>query len=66
MDEIHIESRTIALHEHFSKFGLTDLAIIEAVRKKFCVITDDSRLAAYMERSGVDVINFEHYRSRRD
>ena len=58
LDELGVESRRAAAGDHFAVFGLTDLAVIEAVREKYLVVTDDSRLAQYMERSGVDVVDF--------
>jgi hypothetical protein len=47
----------------FTKFGLTDMAILQAASGKYLVLTDDFRLAQYLEHQNVDVINFNHLRT---
>ncbi len=47
----------------FSKFGLTDSAIIELVKEKYLVLTDDAILFQYLEKNRIDVINFTHLRT---
>ncbi|HZT60837.1 MAG TPA: PIN domain-containing protein [Pyrinomonadaceae bacterium] len=63
LEEHFIESRLASHSSHFTKFGLTDSGIIELVKDKYLVITDDLRLAHYCENIGVDVINFNHIRT---
>lgn len=48
---------------HFCRLGLTDSGIIDLVRDKYLVLTDDFKLADYLEKEGIDVINFNHLRS---
>jgi len=46
----------------FPKFGLTDAGIVRSAKGKFLVLTDDFRLAGYLEHQGIDVVNFNHLR----
>ena len=62
LDESYIESRTSASMEGFTKFGLTDCGIINLASNQYLVLTDDFKLANYLENSGVDTINFNHIR----
>jgi hypothetical protein len=55
-------SRELAQESCFPKFGLTDAGIVESAKGKFLVLTDDFRLAGYLKRRGIDVINFNHLR----
>ena len=63
LDENYIESKKICELTHFPKFGLTDTGIIELVKGKYLVLTDDFRLANYLDKMMIDVINFNHLRS---
>jgi len=63
LEEHYIESRKVSPLAHFKKFGLTDAGIIELVRERFLVLTDDLKLANYLQNVGVDVINFNNLRS---
>ena len=58
-DEIHVTARRIALRDHFAEFGLTDLGILEAADSTCLVITADSRLASYLGRENIHVIDFK-------
>jgi len=62
LEEHYIESRKVSSLAHFNKFGLTDAGIIELVRDQFLVLTNDLRLASYLQNVGVDVVNFNHLR----
>ncbi|AFZ22340.1 PIN domain-containing protein [Allocoleopsis franciscana] len=62
LDETYIESRTSASMERFTKFGLTDCGIVNLARNQYLVLTDDLKLANYLQKSGVDTINFNHIR----
>ena len=54
-EELYVESKRITSSGHFDRFGLTDLAILEAVREQHVVMTDDFRLADYLRRANVMV-----------
>jgi rRNA-processing protein FCF1 len=62
LDESYIESRTSASMEVFTKFGLTDCGIINLASNQYLVLTDDFKLANYLQKSGVDTINFNNIR----
>ena len=55
-------SRELAQERCFPKFGLTDAGIVHSAKGKFLVLTDDFPLAGYLERQGIDVVNFNHLR----
>jgi hypothetical protein len=55
-------SRELAQERCFPKFGLTDTGILRSAKGKFLVLTDDFKLAGYLERQGIDVLNFNHLR----
>ena len=60
-----------SLHEHgvsgirlsenevFTRFGVTDTSILE-VAGPYLVLTDDYRLAGYLNKIGIDALNFQH------
>jgi rRNA-processing protein FCF1 len=62
LEENYVESKVICELTHFPKFGLTDTGIINLVKDNYLVLTDDFRLANYLEKIEVDVINFNHLR----
>ncbi len=62
LDEQFLAGSKICALEHFGKFGLTDSAILSLVKDKYLVLTDDFKLANYMQTMGLDVINFNHIR----
>lgn len=63
VEEHFQESRKICALEPFKKFGLTDSGIINLVKDKYLVLSDDFRLTNYLANVGIDVINFNHIRS---
>lgn len=63
LKENYIESRTIATNERFVKFGLTDCGILNLARDKYLVLTDDFKLANYLQSVGIDTINFNNIRT---
>lgn len=63
MDEIYIESKPVVAHEKYVKFGLTDCGILNLARDKYLVLTDDFKLANYLQSVGIDVINFNNIRT---
>lgn len=62
LDEFYIESQTAVSEEKFTKFGLTDCGILNLASNRYLVLTDDLKLANYLQKSGVDTINFNHIR----
>ena len=63
LDEHYTPSRELGNEKAFPKFGLTDTAILQAASGKYLVLTDDLRLAQYLEGLNIDVINFNHLRT---
>jgi hypothetical protein len=63
MEEHYFPSKTAIRSELFGRFGLTDTAITEIARGKYLILTDDFRLAGYLEQKRVDVVNFNHIRT---
>ena len=62
LEEEYVASRDIGQMREFVKFGLTDTGIIHLTRGKYLVLTADFRLSQYLQKAGVDVINFNHIR----
>jgi hypothetical protein len=62
-EEHYTASGTISASTHFSKFGLTDSGIVDMVKDKYLVLTDDLKLFGYLQNLGIDAINFNHIRS---
>jgi len=63
LEEEYTASAKICSLDHFSKFGLTDSGIIDLVRGKYLVLTQDFKLANYLQNAGIDAINFNHIRT---
>ena len=62
LDEHFEASRLIANTDVFVRFGLTDAAISRLAHKDFLVVTVDSPLAGYLQKKGVNVVNFNNVR----
>jgi predicted nucleic acid-binding protein len=62
LDEHYQASVVVCALEQFQKFGLADAGIIELVKGRHLVLTDDFKLANYIEPVGIDAINFNHIR----
>jgi rRNA-processing protein FCF1 len=62
LDEFYLESLIITQEEKFTKFGLTDAGIIYLARQGYLVLTDDLRLANYLQKVEIDTINFNNIR----
>jgi rRNA-processing protein FCF1 len=60
--EEYVPSVQICAGEQFAKLGLTDTGIACLVKDKYLVLTDDLRLYQFLERMGIDTINFAHLR----
>lgn len=50
------------MDQQFTKFGLTDCGILSFARDRYLVLTDDLRFADYLQRQGVDTVNFNNLR----
>jgi rRNA-processing protein FCF1 len=63
LEEHYVPSVDAKSWAHFNKFGLTDSGIVNLVKDKYLVLTDDLNLVGYLQNQGIDVINFNHIRS---
>lgn len=63
LQETYTASTTISASAPFTKLGLTDSGIVDLVKDKYLVLTDDLKLFGYLQNVGIDVINFNHIRS---
>ncbi|MGB3635860.1 MAG: hypothetical protein WA982_17620 [Rubrobacteraceae bacterium] len=55
-------SSTLVNAPTFSWLGLTDIAISDAARNSYLVLTDDAPLANHLGRLQIDVLNFNYLR----
>ncbi|MBW4611797.1 MAG: hypothetical protein KME21_00645 [Desmonostoc vinosum HA7617-LM4] len=62
LNEHYIESIVAVNTDKFIKFGLTDSGILTLARGKYLVLTDDLKLASYLQSINIDVINFNNIR----
>ena len=62
MQEHFHSSNSLRTHDSFVKFGLADASIHECAEHGRLVLTDDARLADFLGRRGIDVLNFNHIR----
>jgi hypothetical protein len=62
LDEHYLPSADISSANEFKQFGLTDIGIFLLAKGKYLVMTDDLPLFSYLQRKGVDAINFNHIR----
>ena len=62
IEEFYVSSRTICASASFLRYGLTDTSIIEVVRDRYLFLSDDFRLVGYMQKQGIDAVNFNHLR----
>ena len=60
--ETYLESKRVVTDQQFTKFGLTDCGILSFAKDRYLVLTDDLRLADYLQRQGVDTVNFNNLR----
>ncbi|HEX8072717.1 MAG TPA: PIN domain-containing protein [Pyrinomonadaceae bacterium] len=63
LEEHYITSMEVSSTPFFLKLGLTDAGILNLAQGQYLVLTDDFRLVGYLEKHGVDVINFNHIRT---
>jgi hypothetical protein len=62
LDEIYTDSHTIAATDKFTKIGLTDCGIVNVAKDNYLVLTDDLKLAIYLQNIGIDTLNFNNIR----
>jgi rRNA-processing protein FCF1 len=62
LNESYLESTEVVRTDSFTKFGLTDCGIVNIAKNKYLVLTDDLKLANYLENIGIDTINFNNIR----
>jgi hypothetical protein len=60
--EQYVTSGEATEHPAFVRFGLTDAVIKRIAEGEVLVLTDDFRLAQYLQSSGLHVVNFNHLR----
>lgn len=65
LDEFYIESKNTASMDNFHKYGLTDCGIVVLAKNQYLVLTDDLKLANYLQKIGIDTINFNNIRTYR-
>lgn len=63
-DERPVAARRIAANDRFVDFGLTELGILEATGPNCVVLTADSRLADFLARSNLSVLDYQTLRRR--
>jgi hypothetical protein len=66
LGEEYVPSGQAAALDCFPRLGLTDSVILIIGGRHYLVLTDDYRLAGFLETKNVDVINFNHLRQYRD
>jgi rRNA-processing protein FCF1 len=62
LNEHYIKSQEAVNTDKFIKFGLTDSGIVTLAKGNYLVLTDDLKLANYLQNLEVDVINFNNIR----
>ncbi len=63
LSEFYTPSQDISKLEHFKNYGLTDSGVINLVRGKYLVLSDDLPLVSYLQSKYIDAINFNHLRT---
>jgi len=60
--ENYCESQVAASDRKFAQFGLTDCGILVTAKDKYLVLTDDLKLANYLQKQQIDTVNFNNLR----
>jgi rRNA-processing protein FCF1 len=60
--ETYVVSAEAAQLDQFPKLGLTDSGIVQLVKGKYLIVTDDLRLCGFLAKAGIDALNFNHLR----
>jgi hypothetical protein len=64
-DECYEKSQALVVKDGFREFGLTDTAIGNLPSNRFLVLTVDFPLSGWLEKRGIDVVNFNRFRPQR-
>jgi len=62
LEEQYQSSEKLSALPEFKKFGLTDCGILNLSQTPYLILTDDFRLSAYLQKQGVDAVNFTNLR----
>lgn len=62
LGEHYVPSADTARLDQFARLGLTDTVIAHLAEGSYLVLTDDLKLASFLQRVPVDVVNFNHLR----
>jgi hypothetical protein len=62
LEEHYIPSVEIARLPEFARFGLTDATIRQIAQAGYLVLTNDFRLAGYLDSTNIPALNFNHLR----
>ena len=62
LEEHYLASNRVSSVISFQRFGLTDSGIAELARGKYVVLSDDLKLVIYLQKEGIDAVNFNHIR----
>lgn len=58
MEERAVPAEELAKEDAFVTFGVADISIIKAAEDSCLVLTDDRKLSGYMDKIGMDALNF--------
>lgn len=61
-DEFYLASKIVTEEKQFIIYGLTDCGIVNLAKDQYLVLTDDLKLAHYLGKNNIDVINFNNIR----
>lgn len=64
LEEEYRASEKVCKKSFFRKYGLTDSVIVDLSKNKYLVFTDDLPLFGFLSKKKIDVINFNHMRTR--
>lgn len=63
LDEHYISSEEVIKFSAFTRFGLTDSAIASFPKNQYLVLTDDLKLAIYLQSQDINTVNFNNLRT---
>ena len=64
LDERFESSAKISEHPAFLRLGLTDAGIAQITQKGMIVLTDDRALAGFLDKNGIQAVNFNYLRAQ--
>lgn len=62
LEERVVSAQELCDHEAFVSLGVADTSIIKVASEPCLILTDDFRLSGYLDKTGVDTLNFRHVR----